>query len=55
MKIGELLRKCADSVEAFPVGRDLFDAWLEYEAEEAERCEHGVLPMIYCEDCEGWN
>ena len=24
----------------------------EYEAEEAQRCEHGCLPAEPCEDCE---
>jgi hypothetical protein len=25
--------------------------WKEYAAQEAERCEHGVLPENWCEDC----
>jgi hypothetical protein len=27
-------------------------SYREYEADEADRCEHGVLPSDRCEDCE---
>ena len=28
--------------------------WREYVAQEADRCEHGVLPGMRCDDCL-WN